>query len=560
MFVTATGGPGSSGLAVADSYTSVFDPSIPEHFDIVFFDQRGVTASGGLQCADAAAAFYQSDWRGDTPEREAALTDTARTFAADCVQEMGSPPMLPYLGTRQAVEDLERFRQAIGDEQFWLYGESYGTQYAQTYAAAYPEHLAGLILDGTVDLTLDLIEYYRQQTQAFNDVVEATLDACTADEACRADVGGDALEFYDEMAAELAVSPITFTFPLPSGGSAEREFTLSDLETVAVGYVYSEADRMVFQRALAGAARGEITPLARLLYLYLVLDAETLEPIPDPSYSDAMYYSVECQDYSDFEGTPEERAEAYLRAGDAVETAVPRFSSIFYGDLPCAFWPDTPDRLDRPAPLTASGITTFVLGATADPATPVSNGKQVYSRVDDGYLITTEGGPHVIFGRGNACPDEIITAFLVEDARPSERELSCEGEIASPYVALAPADAAEFADPLEAMQSADNEIYYLPEYYYWDVTTPTTAGCPYGGTLAFEPSDSGEAFTLTDCAFSDGFVMTGSGVYDYEQDLFTLDVTISGIAEGALVYERDGNGEVSVTGDYGGQSVGEGDS
>ena len=59
MFVTATGGPGTAGLASADGYTAAFDPSIPEHFDIVFFDQRGVGQSGGLQCADAAATFYQ---------------------------------------------------------------------------------------------------------------------------------------------------------------------------------------------------------------------------------------------------------------------------------------------------------------------------------------------------------------------------------------------------------------------------------------------------------------------------------------------------------------------
>ena len=42
IFVTATGGPGTAGLTSADSYTASFDPSIPEHFDIVFFDQRGV--------------------------------------------------------------------------------------------------------------------------------------------------------------------------------------------------------------------------------------------------------------------------------------------------------------------------------------------------------------------------------------------------------------------------------------------------------------------------------------------------------------------------------------
>jgi pimeloyl-ACP methyl ester carboxylesterase len=405
MFVTATGGPGYSGLDAADSYTAAFDPSIPEHFDIVFFDQRGVASSGGLQCVDAAVIFYQADARTDTPEREAAVIEAARTFAEDCVDEMGSPTMLPFLGTRQAIEDLELFRQAIGDDKFWLYGESYGTQYAQTYAAVYPEHLAGLILDGTVDLTLTIDEFYRQQAQAFNDVLVDTVNACTADELCSADVGGDALAFYDDLAAELAAAPITFTFPLPSGGSAERQFTLADLEIATLNYMYSENTRLLFLRAFAGAARGEIAPLARLLYDSLVLDPETLVAIPDPTYSDAAFYGVECQDYSYFAGTPEERAEAYIRSGDEIEQAAVRLSSVYYGDLPCVFWPDVPDQLERPEALVAEGIPTFVLGATADPATPVSNGEQVYGHLADGYLITTQGGPHVIFGRGNPCPD-----------------------------------------------------------------------------------------------------------------------------------------------------------
>ena len=42
----------------------------------------------------------------------------------------------------------------MGDDKFWLYGESYGTRFAQMYAGAHPDHLAGLILDGTIDPTL----------------------------------------------------------------------------------------------------------------------------------------------------------------------------------------------------------------------------------------------------------------------------------------------------------------------------------------------------------------------------------------------------------------------
>ena len=53
-FVTATGGPGYSGISVADYYTSFFEPSVPRRFDLVFFDQRGLALSGGLTCPQAA--------------------------------------------------------------------------------------------------------------------------------------------------------------------------------------------------------------------------------------------------------------------------------------------------------------------------------------------------------------------------------------------------------------------------------------------------------------------------------------------------------------------------
>ena len=556
MFVTATGGPGYSGLAAADDYTSYFDPAITEHFDIVFFDQRGIAASGGLQCVHAAVAFYRADWQTRTPEQEAAFLNTAQTFAQDCVAEMGIPSeQLAFYGTDHAVADLDVFRQAMGDEKIWLYGESYGTQYAQTYAAAYPDHVAALILDGTVDLTLTGPDYYVGQATAFSTVLVDTLNACTADELCAADFGGDALAFYDDLAAEIASAPVIVNFPLPSGGFAERPFTFSDLEYVASSEIYSEGTRLMLLRALASAYQGDLVPLTRLLYIDLALDPETLAPIPDPTYSDAVYYTVECNDYSYYSGTPAERGEALMRAGDALESSLPYFSSIFYGDIPCLFWP-TAGATERPAPFTAPGIPTLVLGATADPATPVENGEAVFSRLEEGYLFTTQGGAHVVFGRGDACPDEMVTAFLVEGTLPEERETICEGVMFNPYEPLSPRDAAAFPDPLTALISADTEFYYLPEYYYWDYVTTTSVGCPFGGTLTFAATESGEAYTLTECTFARGLALTGDGTYDYEAELFTWNVAVSGDKTGDLSYSRnDADFTYTLTGTFDGQPV-----
>jgi pimeloyl-ACP methyl ester carboxylesterase len=549
MFVTAVGGPGASGLAAAVSYTAAFDPAIRQHFDIVFFDQRGVGASGGLQCPHAAAAYYQSEGDPHTAEGEALLITAAQTFAAACTAEMGRLDWLPYLGTDQAIEDLERFRQAMGDEQFWLYGESYGTQFAQTYAAAYPQHLAGLILDGPVDLTLSGIDYLAEQAAAFDTVLQMTLAACNADPACAADMGGEAIAAYDALAARLKQNPADFEFPTGNGWAARR-FTFGDLETAAAGYLYAESSRMILLRALAAASsRNDFVPLARILYEVLSLDPATQQPVTDPAFSDAVYYSVECRDYGF--GPPE----AYLAAGDSLEASLPRFLSVFYTDLPCVFWPaPSPDR-GRPASLAASGIPTLVLVGTADPATPPANAERIVSRLADGYLVVEQGGAHVIFGWGNACVDDLVTNFLVEASLP-ERRTSCPGMVSAPYLSLAPLDAADFPDPLAALASAEDEIFFLPEYYYWDGKTETTIGCPAGGSLTFGPSDIGESWRFDNCAFGRGFVLTGSGVYDYTRADLTLRLQVSGLADGELVYTHDLVGDQrAVTGIYDRQEI-----
>ena len=558
MFVTATGGPGYSGVSAADYYITGFDPGISEAFDIVFFDQRGLLLSGDQTCPLAANIFYEQDGRGVTPAQEAALKQSASTFTSDCVSEVSNPNLLPFLGTQQAVEDLEYFRQLIGDEKIWLYGESYGTQYAQTYAASHAEHLAGLILDGTVDLTFDGMGYYSRQAQAFNDTLVASLSVCNNDPACKKDLLGHPIAAYDNLATKLKKRPISFKFPLPQGGFSEsRNFTFANLELIAVSQMYNESDRMLFVRALAAyTSKMDIVPLAR--FLYAGVDPQTLEVIPDPTYSDAVYYAVECQDYGYPGNSPDEKAELYLDSADPFEASIPRLASLIYADMPCAYWPNATSNLTRPNYLLAGGIPTLVLGATADPATPVGNGINVYHHLADAYLIIQQGGPHVIFGRGNECPDALVTNFLVNDIVPPQRETTCNGRVMDDYVPNAPRFASTFRSPRKALSAMETEIYYLPEFYYWDTTTPTSVGCNNGGVLNFAPNSSGTKynFTLSNCALTTNFIMTGTGSYNIYTDRFVLDVKTTGRWQCNLRYVRLG-AKVNITGRCDGKSVNE---
>jgi hypothetical protein len=151
--------------------------------------------------------------------------------------------------------------------------------------------------------------------------------------------------------------------------------------------------------------------------------------------------------------------------------------------------------------------------------------------------------------------DDLVTNFLVNDQTPPERETTCEGAVVSDFVPPAPVSAAQFSSLLDTFQSMDDEIYYLPEYYYWDVSTPTTVGCPFGGILSFEATDTGDVLGLDNCAFSEGFNMTGSGSNNYDDGSFILEVDLSGLKDGSLTYTRDGEGLLHVSGTYGGEAV-----
>jgi pimeloyl-ACP methyl ester carboxylesterase len=540
LFVTAVGGPGTAGVAIADYYTSYFDPSITRRFDVVFFDQRGMGLSGNLTCADAYAAYLLS---------AAPPAESAERFSTDCVSEMGAPDLIPYLGTKQAVEDLEAFRIAVGSPRMWLYGESYGTQYSQEYAAAHGDALDGLILDGTVDLTLTGPDFWAEAAGAFEQDLADTLASCDQRKRCRADAGRSVADVYDDLAGQLDEGPVEVRFPLPSGGFETRDLTASALETLASGQMYGEGDRMLLQRAVAAAGRGDLVPLLRLAYANLYVDPGTLEPTPDPTYSDAMYYGVDCQDYAYYPdaGTPDEQAAQYVADSLAVDAGNPRVgAAVFLSDLPCVFWANALQVDDRPAPLRAEGIPTLVLAALADPITPVAMGERVADRLEDGYLVTTRGGPHVTFGRGNSCPDELVTRFLVEGVVPRTRETFCDGHLADPYVPLAPRTAAGFRSLRAALSSAETELDYLPEYAYWDGATPTSVGCRAGGgTLRLLATGIGERYVLRRCGFTMGVVMTGDGSYDYFRDRFVFDVHLTGRWHGHVRYIRTG-GKVTV--------------
>jgi len=144
-----------------------------------------------------------------------------------------------------------------------------------------------------------------------------------------------------------------------------------------------------------------------------------------------------------------------------------------------------------------------------------------------------------------ACPDDLITAYLLEDALPAERTVECDFLGADPYVPIPAADADDYDSALDALSAVDDEINNASDWWYWDGIEPLTFGCLAGGTIAYQATEVDYEVSLDDCAFSDGLSLTGDGVI-HGDGSFTLEVETDG--GNALSYARDAEGERSATG------------
>jgi len=551
----AVGGPGGSGTALAQSYMDGFDERLQKDMDVVFFDQRGTGTANGIDCPKASLAFDLAPISLDAPD---AAVSAAKGFVSACLAEMTHRDLLPFLSTEDAIADLEAFRRKVGAPKVWLYGESYGTQFAQQYAAHYPAAVKGLILDGVVDLTRDAAQYYAEDVRTAEALLARTFAACDAAPNCAKDMGGAAAEVYDRLAAKLQAAPIDVDFPLGSGGSGQRQLTAAILEADAFYALYGPDSRMSFLRALAASAHGNLVPLLRLGYQNLEADPDTLEPANDPTMYPGAYYAITCPDYEDAGGDPEAHAKAILDEARALAPKAPRLTrDLFAERLACAFWP-TRGTATRPEPFPGGDYPTLVLNSDSDPATPISNGDAVFDHARNDYMVTMEGGPHVIWGRGHACPDEIVFGLMLDGRKPEKREQLCRESFIGRYEPLSQVDG---SDAFDLVRSVETEIAQSPELSNWDGSDPLSVGCDYGGALTASAAESGTGYSFKDCAWWKGIALSGDGVSidagdGSKPDGLTLTLVVTGTHRGTLFYRHDTTTDaMSLSGTYDGAEV-----
>jgi pimeloyl-ACP methyl ester carboxylesterase len=551
------GGPGGSGLAAADSYIASFDESLAQNMDIVFVDQRGTGPVHGLSCPLAQARFDSADAPLDQP---AATIATARSYVDACIAEMDVGDLLAVVNTDQAIRDFELLRQAIGAPKVWLYGESYGTQVVQAYATLVPDAVRGVIVDGVVDLNLGAEGFYSTYTLAAERLFARTLKDCATLPGCAADMGRSAEVVYDTLAETLRSGPISVELVLADGSVAQRQLTMGLLDANAFYALYNPDGKADFLRVLAAAGRGNLVPMLQLGYANMYIDPQTEVGVEDPGWFGAAFYAITCTDYDSGSGTPDERAAKIIEQAKAFAPNAPRMLRSYYLErLACAFWPHQ-GSAQRPEPFAGGDYPTLVLNGDADPITPISMAYSVLDNAANSYGVFMKNGPHVIWGRGLACPDDIVQALLYSGALPSAKEQQCSQDFMGDYAPLTLTDPAMMADPLAVAQAVDAEIWNSIELGSWNGEHTITVGCDLGGTLTASATDAGTDYALNACSFWPGLMVSGTGTEvaaDSEEDGLILTLAVSGVHEGDIGYIYRTSDEVwSLIGTYDGKLVG----
>jgi pimeloyl-ACP methyl ester carboxylesterase len=438
--VPVEGGPGYPSIgSVAEGYRPMYGPLL-KRYNMLAVDLRGTGCSTLLDCPSLQNYTQPSG------------TLAFAKVVGDCADALNTRWRAPGGGyvhasdlftSAAAAQDLAAVIRALRLPRINLYGDSYGSWFAQVFAARYPSLVRSVILDSTYQVQA-LDPWYR--------ITIATMPGdfdrvCALSVACAA-VGGSSWPRIEALAHRLAKSPVTGTVPGPDGHLIRTTMGVVGL----VNLVSDSAEDPAIYAALDAATRalldhGESAPLLRLFASRVAVDQAYFGG-PAGEYSVELYMAVSCLDYPQLYPltASEPRRLADLRAGEATLPAG-TFAPFTTGQwlamnqntenyTACLDWPK-PTIAQPPIPQTPPflprGTKVLILGGSLDTWTPPAGVPEVQAEIGgDSRFVELANETHVV-GEGDpyGCASSIIQAFVTDPAALSRLNVSCAATVPS---------------------------------------------------------------------------------------------------------------------------------
>ncbi|KAJ3535911.1 hypothetical protein NM208_g6938 [Fusarium decemcellulare] len=146
------GGPGGSGFEFIHRRGVQLSTIIGDGFHLLTFDPRGVNSSEPqASCYPTKQARRQlsSVNSADVSKDSAEVYAWTHNFVDACLDTMGQHGQ--YINSPQTAADMNSILDAVGQDDMYYWGFSYGTILGQTYATLFPERSHRVIIDGVVN-------------------------------------------------------------------------------------------------------------------------------------------------------------------------------------------------------------------------------------------------------------------------------------------------------------------------------------------------------------------------------------------------------------------------
>jgi pimeloyl-ACP methyl ester carboxylesterase len=427
------GGPGYPSILSVPGYRSMYGAQL-KHFNLLSIDLRGTGCSTPLNCP--ALQNYSG------PAGSLGLA-TVVGRCADALNDRWRAPGGGYVHASDlftsaaAAQDAAAVIKALHVPRVDVYGDSYGSWFAQVFAARYPSLLRSVILDSTYQVQA-LDPWYRITIAT----MPGDFDTVCADTPACAAAGGTSWPRIEQLAHKLTVSPVSGIVP---GADGQRRKVSMD----AVGLVNllsDSAEDPAIYAALDAAARalldgGQAAPLLRLYAQRMAFDEDYFHG-PVAQYSVELYMAVSCLDYPQLfpmNASPATRL-ADLKANEATlpaSTFAPFTTAQWLAMnqntenyTACLDWPK-PEIAQTPIPQSPpflpSSVPVLILGGSLDTWTPPAGAPEVADEIGGNNRFVEFANETHVVGEGDSygCAASIIQAFVADPAAIQRLDTSC---------------------------------------------------------------------------------------------------------------------------------------
>ena len=397
------GGPGVSGIEYALNAEFILNPDVLERYDIVGFDPRGIGQSTPIHCLSDTQqdALFASDPKPDNDAEYAQALLDMQSFVDRCLENTAD---LEHFSTDNAAHDMELLREALGETKLNYMGFSYGTYLGTLYAQQFPNNVGRFVLDGAINPAISIQEQSLVQAVAFDKALANFVIDCHNHKNCP--LPKDATStFFTELFNKTAANPLTIT-----NGESTRLITEGLVVTGTASALYDDASGWPLLRtAIAQALDGDGSGFAKLADGY---NGRNSDGTYSNNQNDANII-INCLDWLEGRSNEAIRANA-----DKFAKVAPVFGPyVAYSGITCNLLNQatgktkiTTDQNSVRIQKTATPI--LIIGTTQDPATPYAWAKALNNYIVGSHLITMKGEGHTGYGRGSACVDDAVDAYL----------------------------------------------------------------------------------------------------------------------------------------------------